>query len=53
MISDASGNNQDFGAPPSSNTGAQNTYQDGMRALVDWVQGTCHDAKKLREIIEV
>lgn len=53
MILDfASGNNQKLDVPPHTNRGAQNTYQDGMRALVDWVQGTCHHAKSLREIID-
>ncbi|MGK5512306.1 replication initiation factor domain-containing protein [Brevibacillus formosus] len=52
-VDNSSGNNGKLDMPPSSNTGAQNTYQDGMRALVDWVQGTCHHAKNLREIIEI
>lgn len=46
------GNNEKIGLPPHTNRGAQNTYQDGLRVLVDWVQGTCNHAKKLREIIE-
>lgn len=34
------GNNQKIGVPPSTNRGALNTSRIGLRALVDWFQGT-------------
>lgn len=34
------GNNQKFDVPPHANRGAQNTDRIGLRALVDWFEGT-------------
>ncbi|WP_232700194.1 replication initiation factor domain-containing protein [Brevibacillus daliensis] len=39
--------------PPTTNRGAQNTDESGMRALIDWLQGTCIHANSLREIIDI
>lgn len=39
-------------APPYSNRGAQNTYDDGLRALVDWVSVTFRNVEKPQKIID-
>lgn len=41
------------GAPPYSNTGAQNTDANTLRACVDWVQGTFQKISSHDEVIEI
>ncbi|WP_459595079.1 replication initiation factor domain-containing protein [Campylobacter jejuni] len=40
-------------SPPSGNTGAQNTYRDGLRALVDWVSATFSDSTPPEKLADV
>lgn len=40
-------------SPPSGNTGAQNTYRDGLRALVDWVSATFSDSTPPETLADV
>ncbi|MNJ26032.1 Replication initiation factor [compost metagenome] len=40
-------------SPRIGNTGAQNTYRDGLRALVDWVSATFPDSTPLDKIADV
>jgi phage replication initiation protein len=39
--------------PPYGNTGAENTYRNGLRVLVDWVQATFPENISLREVFEI
>jgi phage replication initiation protein len=39
--------------PPSRNTGVQNTYGVGLKALVDWVSATFPQRKEWREVAEL
>lgn len=50
------GNAENLALPPCTNRGVENTYRDGLNALVDWVQGTfkfVQDARKIISLFEL
>jgi len=46
-------NEQNLVQPPTSNTGAQNTERDGLRACVDWLGGTFKNVQDVQFIFEL
>ena len=41
-----------IGLPPYSNTGVENTSQNGLRACVDWLQVTFKNVKNVHDIFD-